>query len=207
MLASNPVIRGTATESKITVAKDGSLFIASFLPPLAPLVASGAVFAAKEASTTTCATAPPTTTAGLTMQNPQGSGKIYVVLAVFGENDVNAASEESFGIMHCVHKNAAAALTRDITVIAGYLAGGGVYPGSVVLDAGATVVDDGWTVVGNSAAENSKASAAWGQLFVPLMIPVVVKPGGSYSLEAVSTSATTEVALGIVWAEIDAAAL
>ncbi len=203
MLMQKPKIRGTGSEIDFAAGPRGDQFITQMIPSLAPLVAAKRVFVAKEASTTTCATAMPTTTSGLAMQNPMGSGRIYVVLAVFGENDVNAASEESFGIAHCPQKLAAAAMTRDITIINSYLCGSGAHDSLAILDAGATVVDDGWTVIGSESAENSKASAAWGQLYVPLPVPVVIVPGGSYGLEAISTSATTEVALGIVWAELD----
>ena len=190
-------------EQSASITRSGDLYVAQHLPDMTSLSAQGKIFTARESATAAALVAKPTTTAGFTLQNPNSSDKLYVVLAVFAEVDVVPATVESFGIVHMRNNNAVANFTRDVTAVQPWSAGFGDYAGQAILDEGATVVDDGWNIIGNPV-NMSKASASWSQIFVPLPIPIVLAAGGAYSLEFMASVVTTvEGGLGFVWAEVD----
>ena len=191
----------------LLVTEKGTLAVHKRLPDLAQLVFEGKVWGVQDQTTTAAATAPPTTTAGLTVQNPAGSGLYYVVFALSFIVDVMPASAESVQLWHCAHKLAVAALTRDITLqatgagsICGLKAGQGAYNGVVILDRGATVVDDGWTPIADPISE-AASNVDWGGYKV-LAVPVVIPPSFHYSVHSLVTEATIEVGHGLVWAEV-----
>ena len=179
------------------------------LPDMATLVAEGKVFEALDTTTTVALVARPSTTASLTIQNPSGSGKTYVVFGISIYTDVVAASLGLVTVWHCIHKVPAAAFTRDLALTgtgagtaACLKAGSGTYSGQAIIDRGATVVDDGWVPtplqnLNNIATTNFICNAA------KLISPVVIPEGMHYSLQTTATVVTFESALGFVWAELD----
>ena len=144
------------------------------------------------------------------MQNPADSGIVYVVFALTAIVDVMPASAESVGALwHCAHKLAVTAYTRDITLqstgaaaICGLKAGQGAYSGTIILDRGATAVDDGWAPVSNPQAE-AASNVDWA-MYVPLTVPVIIPPSFHYSVHSLVTESTIEVGHGLVWGEVDA---
>lgn len=186
---------------------NGHLGTFQHLPDYADLVAEGKVWSVQDLTTATIGAAPPTGTAGLTIQNPADSGVYYVVFMLTGIIDANPASLASATLWHCAHKLAVAALSRDISLQAtgagavnGMRAGQGAYGGVAILDRGATVIDDGWAPVGDmfSNVVNSQADYA---VVVELPVPVVVPPSFHYSMHAVG-SGTTALGHGLIWAEV-----
>lgn len=205
-------IRAIAGSGEVDVkaSERGAVSIYKNIPDLASLVYAGKVWQVQDQTTTAAATAPPTVTAGLTMQNPAASGRVYIVFAVSFIQDVTAAAIEQVTLWHCAHKLAAAALTRDITLqatgaaaIMGMAALQGAYDGSVILDRGATVVDDGWCPISTGNFHVGASLVDVGQL-VSLVVPVIVPAGGSYSVHALVTEATSEIGHGFLWAEVEA---
>jgi len=131
------------------------------------------------------------------------------VLALTFIVDVMPASAESVTQWHCAHKLAVVPYTRDITLqatgaaaICGLKAGQGAYTGTIILDRGATVVDDGWAPISDPIAE-AASNIDWGR-YTPLRVPVIIPPSFHYSVEALVTEATIEVGHGLVWAEVAA---
>lgn len=197
---------GAATGS--TGTRRGAAYVAKRLPDFASLVADGKVFSAMDTTTTVALVARPDTTASLTVQNPTGSGKFYVIFGVSIYTDVVPASLMSVTVWHCVHKLTTAAFTRDLTLTGtgagtamAHLAGTN-YNGQAIFDRGATVVNDGWVPVplvntSNIASTNFISNAA------ALIAPVILPEGYHYSLQTTSTVVTSESALGITWAEVD----
>jgi len=188
---------------------NGALNVYKHIPDMASLSYAGKVWQVQDQTTTAGLTAPPTTTAGLTMQNPAASGRIYVVLGVSFIGDVTPAAIEQVTIWHCAHKLAAAALTRDITLqatgaaaIMGMAALQGAYDGSIILDRGASVVDDGWCPISTVDFHIGVSLVDFG-LLIPLIVPVIVPEGGSYSVAPLVTEATQEIGLGFLWAEVE----
>ena len=199
--------------NELRVSKGRSLETFRRIPDFATLVNEGKVFSFLETTTTVALVARPTTTAGVTMQNPATSGKYYVIFEVIAYTDVVPATLCTVTVWHCPHKLAVAALTRDLTLqgtgagSATCLKAGTTYNGSAIVDRGlTTVIDDGWvptplTLVSNIASTNFLGGAA------KLSVPVVIPPGLHYSLQTTSTVTTSETALGVTWAEIDEADL
>mgnify|MGYP001567109609 FL=1 len=189
--------------------KRGAIANFKHLPDYANLVLAGKVWKAQDTTTTAVLVAIPTTVSGLTVQNPASSGKLYVVYALSAYVDVVGAGLATVSSFHCVHNLPIAALTRDFGTGAtgagsahSLLAGGGGYHGSIILDRGATVVDDGWTptplqIVSNIATTNFISMEA------PLVTPVIIPPGGHYSIAGVATVVTYEAGWGLTWAELD----
>lgn len=189
--------------------KRGDLYITKRVPDFARAVMDDKIWQVQDQTTTAILNAPPTTTAGLTVQNPASSGKWYCVYGVSEIVDVNPAALTSWAIWHCAHKLAVAALTRDITLaatgagaISGFKAGQSAYNGQIILDRGATVVDDGWAPLTDimSNVVNSQADMAR-LLWLP--VPVVIPPSFHWSMQVVGGSTTTESGLGLVWGEFD----
>jgi len=199
--------RGTTDEKYLESDSSGRLYVRKGIPDLTQLVKDGKVWKAQDLTTAVVAVTMPTTTAGLTIQNPTDD-LYYLVLAVPGIQDVSAAALHSWGLCHCPHQLAIAALTRDValTSVKGMKCGQGAYNGSAILDRGATVADDLFSPIGDTY-NSVIASQVWSQLYVPLHVPVIIPPGLHYSVGGVAHSATVEVGLGLVWAEITSAEL
>lgn len=188
--------------------KAGALGTYARIPDYATLANEGKVFELLDTTTTVALVARPSTLGSLTIQNPAGNDKIVVVFGLSIYTDVVPATLGTVTVWHCVHKLAAAAFTRDL-VLTGTGAGTAVclkaglnYNGQLIVDRGATVVDDGWvptplTLVSNIATTNFQGNAA------KLVAPVVVPPAMHYSLQTTATVVTFESALGILWAELD----
>jgi hypothetical protein len=196
-------------EIDVRASAKGALSIFKHIPDMASLVYAGKVWQVQDQTTTAGLTAPPTTTAGLTMQNPAGSGRVYIVFGVSFIGDVTPAAIEQVTIWHCAHKLAVVPYTRDITLqatgaaaIMGMAALQGAYDGSAILDRGATVVDDGWCPISTSDFHIGVSLVDFG-LYIPLDVPVIIPAGGHYSTAPLVTEATQEIGLGFKWAEVE----
>lgn len=197
--------RGTQNPVNLIASKNGELITRKSVPDYAPLVLDGKVWRVQDTTTTAALTATPTTTSGLTVQNPT-LDKYYLIFAVSIIVDVAPASIGSVSIMQCSHKLPVTAYTRDIPgsaapFINGAKAGQGNYSGQIILDRGASVVDDGWTPVGDMLS-NVVNSQAWMTKQSVLIIPVIIPPLQHWSLAAVANSGTFEAGFGLTWAEL-----
>lgn len=201
-------VRGTATRVAAAMSTSGEVMQRKSMPDFLALVNENKVWKVQDLTTTVVLNAVlPTTTAGLTVQNPT-SDKYYIVFAVTAIVDVAPASIGSVSFSHAAHKAPVAALTRDValTAVGGMKGGQGAYSGSIILDRGATVVDDGWTPIG-SILSNVVNSQTWMSTFIPLVLPVIIPPLTHWSIGATGNSATFEAGLGLVWAEVAASEL
>lgn len=194
----------------LRVTRKGDLYTAKRIPDFASAVMAGKVWSVLDQTTTAVlAAVAPTTTSGLTVQNPAGSGKWYVVYALSAVVDVVPGTLGRVSIMHCAHKLAVVPYTRDITLpatgagaVMGHRAGQGAYPGVIILDRGATVVDDGWTptplfLEGRIATTDFMAGEA------ALNVPIVIPPSFHYSMHAIATVVTYQLGHGLIWGEFD----
>lgn len=187
--------------------KRGAGYVSQASPPITKWVMEGKVWKVQDLTTTACLNnVMATTTSGLTVQNPAGSGKYYVVLGVSSIADVfEAAALVTYSINHCCHAAAVVPYTRDtaLTAVGGMKCGQGAYGGQVILDRAASVVDNGWSPIGNTEKSILNAQT-WNSSYIALDVPVIIPPGLHYSLAATADTATVEVGLGLVWAEVDA---
>ena len=78
--------------NELRVSKGRALEGFKRIPDFATLVNEGKVFSFLETTTTVALVARPTTTAGVTMQNPATSGKYYVIFEVIAYTDVVPAT-------------------------------------------------------------------------------------------------------------------
>ena len=185
----------------------GDAFVQKRLPDYSQLVQAGKVWAALDTTTTAALVARPTTTASLTAQNAASSLTYKVLFGALMYTDVVPATLGMVSLWLCVHKLAAAALTRDLVLqgtgagtALGYK-GGKSYDGDLILDRGATVIDDGWIPVGEPV-ESNIATTNFVAKEVPFKVPVILPPGMSASLQTTATVVTFETALGFIWAEV-----
>ncbi len=191
---------------KVHGTQRGAVSTAKRLPDFATLVQEGKVWRAQDTTTTALNNnAFPTTTAGLTLQNPAGTGKDYIVFAVTSICDVfEAAALITYSAALCVHNAAVVPYTRDIalTAIGSMKAGQGAYGGQAILDRGATVANDNWTPIGNTEKSILNAQT-WNASYIALQVPVIVPEGLHISVAGVADTATVEAGFGFVWAEVD----
>lgn len=189
--------------------KNGDGAVYKRLPDYLTLVNEGRVWKVQDPTTTAVLVAVPTTVSGLTIQNPTRD-KFYVVYALSAFVDVVPGTLGMVSSWICAHKFAVATLfTRDITLQAtgagavnGPKAGQGAYRGEIILDRGATVVDDGWSptplqIESNIVTTNFVAKEA------PLIVPVVIPPGYHASIAGMATVVTFEAGWGLTWSELD----
>lgn len=182
----------------------GHAFIIKKIPDYTTLVAQGKVWKAQDLTTTAVLTALPTTVSALTAQNPTPN-LWYVVFAVTIIVDVAPVSLGSVGLSYCTHNLPVTDYTRDValTVVNGLMGGQGAYNGQIILDRGATVVDNGWVPIGDSFS-NVVNSQAWMQAERAFVAPVIIPPKMHISIGAQGNSATFEAGIGLIWAEVEA---
>ena len=196
----NPIMpRGT---------KAGHAHVLKHLPDFATLAAAGKVWSFLDTTTNVALVARPTTLASLTVQNPKNSDTVKVVMGILAYADVVPATLGMVSVWHCVGKLAPVSeFTRDLVLqgtgagSATPFLGGKSYDGDLIVDRGATVVDDGWTPVGEPV-ESNIATTNFVSREIQLRVPVVLLPGGHYSLQTLATVVTFETALGLIFAEV-----
>lgn len=201
------IYRPDGTAVNVRGSRSGAIRTFRHLPDYTSLVQQGRMWACLDTTTTVALVARPTTTASLTFQNPANSSTYKIVFSILGYTDVVPATLGMVSIWHCVHKLQAAALTRDLVLqgtgagSATPFLGGKSYDGDLVVDRGATVVDDGWVPVGHPI-ESNIATTNFVSRETVLTAPVILPPGQHYSLQTLATVVTFETALGITWAEV-----
>ena len=198
------LVRGTtSTPVHVSANSAGEPYTVKRIPDFVELVVGKKVWKVQDLTTTVVLNdVLPTTASALTVQNPT-EDIYYVVMGVSAILDVAPASLGAVSFSHAAHKAKVTAYTRDLahSTIGGYYPGQGAYSGEIVLDRGATVVDDGWTPIGKMVV-NAVASQTFMSDYFKLDIPVVIPPGYHWSLGATGNDATFEAGMGLVWAEL-----
>ena len=183
--------------------KSGELYVVKNIPDFMDAVLKKKVWKVQDLTTTVVLNdVLPTTASGLTVQNPT-TDLWYVVYGFSVIGDVSPASLGAVSFSHAAHKaSVLTAYTRDValTTVGPYLPGQGAYPGAIILDRGATVVDDGWTPIGKMIS-NVVNSQTWLSYMEMLKPAVVIPPGTHWSLGATGNDATFEVGFGLLWGE------
>lgn len=142
----------------------------------------------------------PSTTAAITFWNgEQKGGKSLVIDRVFTHNLVSTTAQTYFGLWYCMHLDNMAKPTNDITALRGS-GDGRISDNSVVIvDVGATVLNDGWFPAGVSGEAEEVgvlpgSLAEWeadGRLVVP--------PGAALSLHVVAGVVGDTFTSGASW--------
>ena len=140
----------------------------------------------------------PTTTAAITIWNGANSGgKTLVIDRIFTHNLVSTAVETYFGLWYCVHLEMTKP-TADIVTLRG--TGDGREPDmSVVVDVGATVVDNGWFPCGNYGAISPTGVTPQSVTEWDCRGRIIVPPRHGLSVQVVSSLIGDEFTSGASW--------
>jgi len=140
----------------------------------------------------------PTTLAAITFWNGETPGGMSLVMdRFFTHNLVSTTAQTFFGMWYCVHANMARP-AADITTLRG--TGDGVVGGNVVVvDVGATVIDDGWFPCG-VAGEAEEVGVLPGSIAEwEVKDRLVVPPGAGLSLQVVAGVVGDTFTTGASW--------
>lgn len=140
----------------------------------------------------------PTTVAAITFYNSESpGGKDLVIDRIFTHNLVSTAVLAFFQLWYCMHKQMDEP-TAEITALRG--TGDGVVPASnVIVDAGATVGDDGWFPAGGEGSVSGAATTPQGMAEWEVKGRLKVPPGGGMSLQVVSSIVADTFTTGASW--------
>lgn len=186
------------TDSEPMTNNRGDAIVVQGLPALTELVRLGRSWAINSTTGQAALTALPTTTAGLTLFNGEGSagGNSNVCYAIdsFGsvEEVIDATQTDVTGIFAMINKRtsvAPSAGTVETTYIS--LSGRTNYSGAGTVRRGATVVNDGWTAHGTPGAQMAPvaAGANWKVNEVLCSGLYLVPPASAFSIQAVKAAA------------------
>jgi hypothetical protein len=194
---------GQGTMNPIMTTERGELLIASGLPAIADLVRQGSSFVKITDAVVCLNAALPTTTAPHTLWNGEpAGGKTYIIerLNWTCTTSAGAASRFSMCCMLNLLTATAAPATADTATTVNVL-NGKTYGGKLVTSHTVTVVNDGWFTVGPTY-ETALTATKGAQLDVVLPIPVLLRPGGLFSVGVVAVNATAAGVLSIYGHEV-----
>lgn len=141
----------------------------------------------------------PTTVAGLTIWNGQNhGGEDLLIDRVFSFNLVSTAAEARSSLWYCMHLDMAKP-TNDITTLRGTGDGREPDTGGVIVDEGATVLDDGWFPVGNEGSVEPTGLLPGGILQWDVKGKLKVPPRHGISLAVVSSVVGNTYQSGASW--------
>ncbi len=142
----------------------------------------------------------PTTTAAITFWNGEpANGKSLVIDRVFSFNLVSTATAARATLHYCMHLDMAKP-TNDITALRGTGDGREPNNSTVVVDVGATVLNDGWFPAGdNSDVSEQTGTLPGGNLQWEVNGRLVVPPRHAISLHVVSSKTTETFTGGASW--------
>ena len=171
------------------------------LPRYAQITARGAGWQAMTTSAGAALVVRPSTVALATLfnNNPIAGGVCLIIDAAYAHNLVGVAGS-SYGIWLCVHPVGMAAPTNDIAVrnsLSGLKANGG---SNTLLDAGATVLDDGWFPWGD-AGHAVTVTVPGGQVTAPVDGRIIVPPTAGVSMTVVADTTGATFTTGFRWYE------
>ena len=168
----------------------------------AEITAKGAGWQAMTTTAGAALVVRPSTVALATLFNNylRESSVCLIIDAAFAHNLVGVAGS-SYGIWLCVHPTGMAAPTNDITV-RNSLSGRPATPliSRTFLDAGATVLDDGWFPWGDSGHAVT-VTVPGGQVTAPVDGRIIVPPTAAVSMTVVADTTGATFTTGFRWYE------
>jgi hypothetical protein len=172
------------------------------LPSYAQITARGVGWQAMTTTAGAALVVRPSTVALATLfnNNPVSDGVCLIIDAAFAHNLVGVANS-SYGIWLCVHPVGMAAPTNDITVRNSLSGLSATTPASkTLLDAGATVLDDGWFPWGD-AGHAVTVTVPGGQVTAPVDGRIIVPPTAAVSMTVVADTTGATFTTGFRWYE------
>lgn len=167
-----------------------------------PLV-NARLASAHESAIQTTATAAlvvrPSTVAAITVWNGENQGgKSLVVDRIFSHSLVTTAAEGYGGMWYCVHLEMTKP-TKDILLLRGSGDGRESGAGVVTVDAGATVLDDGWFPCGGNIQAEATGVLPCGNLEWETNGRLIVPPRHGISVQVVSSDVGETYTSGLSW--------
>lgn len=192
-------VDGTA----VTPAADSwnGLFTSQGLPPYLELSRRGYGWQVMDTTATAAVVVRPSTVAGLTLWNGDPS-KAYVIDRVGAFNLVTTNAIHDWSVWGCVHPAGMTKPTADITAIKS-MSGKAAYGGYAVVDTGATVLDDGWFIIGDGHVGNPDTTTPGTAVAFPLEGRIVVPPTGGFSINVVASLVGDTYTHMISWFEVN----
>ncbi len=140
----------------------------------------------------------PTTVAAITFWNGENPlGKDLVLDRIFALNLVTTAAETFASLWYCVHE-AMSKPTNDIVTLLG-TGDGRVQGSNVIVDQGATVINDGWFPAGIGSQAEAAGVLPGGLLEWEVKGRIKVPPGHGLSLHVVSGVVGDTFQPGAAW--------
>lgn len=182
---------------QMELADGGEVLVMEGLPPLTDVIRQGNSWQGILTTGLAAATALPTTTSLLSLNNNEsaGSGKSYIIEAFGSYQAVIDATQIDSSVLFAMNNKKGSAQASSGTLLTSSninsLSGKGNYGGAGVLRSGATVVNDVWFPHGQLFTLASPTLA--GNVFVVTEAQVrglyIVPPGGTFSLHVVKSAA------------------
>ncbi len=145
----------------------------------------------------------PTTVAAITLWNGENKGGRSMVMdRAFSHMLVSSAAEGYGGMWYCNHKEMDEP-ANDILTLRGSGDGRVATGGPVVVDIGATVLDDGWFPIGGNAQAEAAGVLPSGNLEGDFGGKIVVPPGHGISLHVVTSVVAETYTTGASWWLLD----
>ena len=189
----------TGQPHKVAVTLPGDLYVAQHLPASAIMALSGKLYEVMTSTAVAClatGTRPTTTALGTLWNGEDAGGKVYLIDRVFAQQvGSDVATQNHFGMYVCNHITMTAP-TAEITAFKNTIGDAGA-PANARFDADATVVDDGWFPVGNSALAEERQTTGGSQIDVPLFGRYAVKPQHGFSIHCTSNDTNITVRVGV----------
>lgn len=185
---------GSGDMAEVGVNARGELLVAQGLPPLAMGALAGQCWQVKNSTGLDNLTALPTTTAGLSLWNATGSGKVFVILGFGSSQHVVDATQANHTALFAMNNIAGVMATpTDAALTIRSTSGARAYDGQARTLSGGTVTDDGWFPhIGETTLAPAVAGAKWKvQEAREVAGLYVVRPGGMFSIASVQLAAVT----------------
>ena len=174
----------------------------SMVDDLGPFSAANLAYcheSAIQTSATAALVVRPSTVSALTIWNGENiGGKSLVIDRIFTHNLVSTAVKTFYGLWYCMHLDMGKP-TNDITALRG--TGDGREPNNslVVVDVGATVLDNGWFPCGGGLGTEPTGVLPGGNLEWECNGRLIVPPHHGLSVQVVSSVATDTFTSGASW--------
>ena len=141
----------------------------------------------------------PDTVAAITLYNAEpAGGKSLIIDRIFTHNLVSTAAQAFFGLWYCVHPRMTEP-TNDITTLRGTGDGSPPNTGIVIVDVGATVLDNGWFPVGSGNDTEATGVLPGSHADWEAMGRLVVPPLGGISVQVLSAVVGDTFTSGLSW--------
>ena len=197
--------RWTNAEGKFGLNNIGDLMVAQGLPPYTEMARRGHGWQVIATSVSASLVVRPSTVAALTLWNGEGTnGKSYIVDRIFSHMLVSDNADGRFMLWACIHPQGMTKPTADITRAVTNLTGmsGLYYSGMAVVDADATVNDNGWYPVSSLVSYELTGVLPGAGIVANIEGRLIIPPQGGISIQVVSSDADESTpVVGLSWYE------